>query len=494
MTVLNYIDTTLRDGQMSLWATEMRTDMILPVAGTLDKAGFDAVEIIAGGGFDKKMIRDLREDPLERIRLVRERMQKTPLRIVRGRYLTGFQITPRCIDDLWWDRMALHGIRQARLADSSNTVWRLERLVGSARRVGVVPIVNLIFAYSPKHTDEYYAERARAVAKLNVHRICLKDPGGLLTPERTRTLVSVILANTGGTPLEFHTHCHTGLGSLCSLEAIKCGVRYVNTAIPPLAESSSNPSVFSVMRNARHLGYESPLDMDALKSVEQHFKNIAMLERRPIGAPAEYDVSQYMHQVPGGMISNFRLQLSQAGLADRLDSVLEETARVRKDLGFPIMVTPYSQFVGVQAVMNVVAGERYRRVSDEIIQYALGFWGDEERDSIDPDVRTQILASPRARELADWRPPEPSIDEMRIQLGDATLDDDTLLLRYIAGREAVEAMKSMGPAGRPESRQGDLAAATDLVRTIAQYAGGKSVRIDRDGFSLRVESGRVQSQ
>ena len=187
-----------------------------------------------------------------------------------------------------------------------------------------------------------------------------------------RTLLPLVLAEVGAVEVEFHTHCNTGLGALCALEAIGLGVRCINTAIPPLAEASSNPSLFNVARNARALGYRTRIDEESLRPVEEHFRAIAMREGLPVGAPAAYDALHYLHQVPGGMISNLRFQLGSMGIADRLEQVLEEIPRVRADLGYPIMVTPYSQFTGVQAVINVVTGERYREVADEIVQYALG--------------------------------------------------------------------------------------------------------------------------
>ena len=486
MNEVNFIDTTLRDGQMSLWATGMRTDMILPIAATMDRAGFAAIEILATG-FEKKMVRELRENPWERIDLVRQRIRKTPLRIIRGRYMATFHITPRSIEDIWYQRLAAHGIRQIRISDSSNTAAGWREQVRYARNVGIDPIVNLIFSISPKHTDEYYARKARDAAELDVHRICLKDPGGLLTPERVRTLVPVVLANTDGIPVELHTHCNTGLGPLCALEAVKLGIRYINAAIPPLSDSSSNPSLFNVIRNARAFGYSATVDHESLKAVEQHFTAIARREGLPIGAPAPYDCSLYVHQVPGGMISNLRHQLSVSGLGDRIDAVLEEIGRVRADFGYPIMVTPYSQFVGVQATMNVISGERYRQVSDEVIQYALGLWGEEESASIDPDVRDRILARPRARELAHWRPPQPSLKEVRREYGGPGLSDDEMLLRYFAGEDQVEAMRAEGPVA---TRDGKARSLLSLIEQLTKRTNFNYIQVRKGAMSLTLRGGR----
>jgi oxaloacetate decarboxylase alpha subunit len=469
MSEIRFVDTTVRDGSQSLWAIGMRTDMILPIAQRLDDAGFDAIEIMATS-FEKKLIRDLHEDPWERLVEVRKRVTRTPLRMIRGRQLAAFQITPDAMEDLWYERMAAMGIGQIRLSDSSNTPDGWKKNMERARKVGIDVIINLIFSLSEKHSNEYYAERAREAAKLRPHRICLKDPGALLTPERVKTLAPVVLAHAGGIPVEFHTHCNTGLGLLCTLEAIRCGIHIVNAAIPPLAESSSNPSLFDVVRNAKAMGYAPKIDEELLRPVEDHFREIAQRESFPIGSPAAYNVQHYQHQVPGGMISNLRFQLGAAGLSDKLDAVLEEIARVRIDFGYPIMVTPYSQFVGAQAVLNVISGERYKQVSDEIIQYAAGGWGREESESIHPDVRDKILSRPRARALAQMNYEQPTLGQLREQYGGPGVSDDDLLLHFFTSVDQVAQMRRE----RQHRQQGQ---GTQGLRTlIEKLASSRSVR------------------
>jgi oxaloacetate decarboxylase alpha subunit len=468
MEEIRFVDTTVRDGQQSLWALAMRTGMMLPILKTLDDAGFDAIELNAAGT-EKRIIRDLREDPFERMRLARERVRKTPLRIIRGRHLAAFQITPDSLEQLWYERLAAMGMQQLRISDCSNTSKGWARHVSYARSVGIQPIVNLIFSLSPKHSDAYYAQKAREAAELDVFRICLKDPGALLTPERLRTLIPAIQANVKDVPLEFHTHCNTGLGAQCSLEAIKLGIRIINAAIPPLAESSSNPSLFDVARNARTIGFKTTVAEESLKPVEAHFRSIALREGFPIGAPASYDEFHYVHQVPGVMISNLRFQLGTMGLADKLPAVLEEIARVRADLGYPVMVTPYSQFTGVQAVMNVVAGERYKVVADEIIQYALGLWGEDERDSMEQNARDKILARERSKELARWVPEQPSLAEIRRTLGGPGVSDDDLLLRYFSDAQQVAQMRAAGGVQMDD--------ASSLARLLEKVKNAKNVSL-----------------
>ena len=440
---IRFVDTTLRDGQESLWATAMRTGMILPIASRMDEAGFEAIEIIATTNF-KKQIRDLRENPWERIRLVADKIKETPLRAVRNRYMAAFQITPASISDLWLERMLANGVREIRLSDPSNNPAYWKEILSSAYKAGLKTIINLIFSTSPRHTDAYYATKTRAAAELKPYRICFKDPGGLLTPEHTRQLVPIILKNSGGIPVELHTHCNTGLGPLCCFEAVELGIRSLNTALPPLANGSSNPSLFNVTKNLQAINCRPVIDEALLQPVSEHFESIARREGLPIGVPLEYEVAHGLHQVPGGMVSNFRYQLRKAGMEHRLSEVLDEIGRVRAEFGYPIMVTPYSQFVGVQATMNVIVGERYKAVSDEVIQYALGFWGEEESTAMDTNIKDKILGRPRARELAKWKPPEPSIKQLREQLAGPGVSDDDLLLRYFSSQEDVAAMKAAG--------------------------------------------------
>lgn len=442
-----FADTTLRDGQLSLWASSMTTQMMLPVVEYIDRAGFLGVEI-TGTSFFKKCVRELRDDPWERLRLVKQRVKRTPLRAIRSRYIPSFQITSSAIGDLWVERLAANGVTQLRIMDQSNNVSEWARMVKHARGLGMDPILQVTFTLSPRHTDTYYAERTRAAAELDVTEICLKDPGGLLTPDRVRTLIPVILANAGGKPVSLHTHCSTGLGPLCCLEAVKLGIRRLDTAIPPLADGSSNPSIFNVAANLRVLGYEPAVDLAVLRPVVDHFRAIARRNGLPEGKPAEYDEFHYLHQVPGGMISNLRHQLTQLGMVERLEEVLHEVVRVRAEFGYPIMVTPYSQFVGVQATLNVIMGERYKEVPDEVIHYALGHWGEEEASLMDPDIRDRILSRPRARELSRWEPPQESIGELRRRLGAEGLSDEEFLLWYFAGADDVKALREWQRSGR----------------------------------------------
>jgi oxaloacetate decarboxylase alpha subunit len=480
---IRFVDTTLRDGHLSLWASNMRTAMMLPIAEQLDEAGFEAVEVMSSAFF-KKCVRDLREDPWERVRQLRRRMKKTPLRSIRSRSMLAFQRTPPAIADLWLERLTANGIGELRTSDPSNTPAYWKQAVDAAKGVGIKTILNVIYSISPKHTDDYFVDKAREAAKLDVARICFKDPGGLLTPETTRRLAPLILREAKDKPVEFHTHCNTGLGSLCCLEAIKAGMTSINTAIPPLADGSSNPSLFNVAMNARALGYHTNIDESLLKPVRDHFTAIAKHENLPMGKPLEYDAHHPLHQVPGGMISNFRSQLANLGKLDQLPAVLEEVSRVRAEFGYPIMVTPYSQFFGVQAAINVMVGARYKEVTDEVLLYALGFWGEEEAQAIEANLKDRLVHSPRAKELRANKGDDPTVDEFRQRFGGASVSDDEKLLRYFAGAEAVAAMRTSSAPPRYATTTAPLVI---LIEQIGKRKAPVHVYIKRGGLTLRVE-------
>ena len=484
---VKFVDTTLRDGQASLWAENMRTGMMLAVADRIDNAGFQAIEIIASSHI-KKCVRELREDPFARMRLLADKMPRTPLRAIGAERISAFELSPESIVDLWFERMVANGMRQIRISDPANDPAGWKKSIARAKRVGLTTVLNQIYSVSPKHTDDYYARKARAAAALKPDFICLKDPGGLLTPERTAALVKVIQREAPGISLELHVHCTTGLGPLCALEAIKLGVDVIDVSVPPLANASSNPSVFNVAQNSRALGYSPIIDEDALKSVARDLNFFARLENLPIGAPVEYDFGQYVHQVPGGMISNLRFQLRNLGMLQRLPEVLEEAIQVRKDLGYPIMVTPFSQFVGSQAAINVIKGERYVQVTDQVLQYAIGQWGEEAASEVDPAVKAKILDRPRAKEFANWQPAQPSLEEVRGKLGGPTLQDDELLMRYVVGNEDVDAMRA---AGAPKHYHDARNPLMTLVDELARRTDLTQVQVSKNGFALALERRKV---
>ena len=313
-------------------------------------------------------------------------------------------------------------------------------------------LVGLVYSISPVHTDDYYAARAREIAaSADVDVLNLKDPGGLLTPERVRTLVPALRAAAPALPLEVHSHCTATMAPLVYLESARLGASFVCTAVRPLANGTSQPSAEQTIANLRAEGFEVAARRGrAGADVRRTSPTLAARIGRPVGAPAEYDVSIYRHQLPGGMTSTLRRQLREVGLESRWDDVLAEIPRVREELGWPIMVTPLSQFVGVQAFLNVTTARRYSQIPDEVVKYVLGQYGPPPGE-LDPDVAATVLASPKAEQLRQ--------EEHRLDLGEARarygeqVSDELLLLRMMLPAEQVDAMLARAEARvRPRPR------------------------------------------
>ncbi len=438
MTKIDFVDQTIRDAQQSLWGLMMRTDHIVPIAETIDKVGFRAVATVGSQAFTLQ-VRKHREDPWERIRILSRLMPRTCL---RGSYqtasLSAFDLsTPRNIISLWIKRSVANGIRSFWICDYQENMERFRYYAKIAKAEGAEIVTALMYTYSPVHTDEHWAQKARMIAdsKDCIDRIMIEDASGVLTPERTRKLISTVQRNCGGIPLEFHCHCNSGLAPLCYLEAIESGVTTLHTAAAPLANGTSLPATQTILKNARRLGYESGLDEEALAAVSEHFKRIAEKEGLPIGAPVEYDLFHFEHQVPGGMMTNLTRQLREVGMEHRLNEILPEVVKIRKEFGYPVMATPYSQIVGTQAVENVVAGERYQKITDETIKYALEYYG-QPAVPIDRDLMDRIMSLPRTKEFLNWQPEGflKSVEELRREIGPELSDDDLLLRILIPGK------------------------------------------------------------
>ena len=431
MPEIRLVDTTLRDGQQSLWACRMRTEAMLPALPDLDAAGYDALEFAVPTAQFPRAVRDLKEDPWDWLKLGTARARRTPLRL-HGAAKSQLTHVPRSVQKRFLEMLAGLGIATARTSNSWNNYDVLGRHVEVLASCGIKTVVNLIYSVSPVHTVEYYARKTREAVRLSPYRLCFKDVGGLLTPEAAREVFPVVVENAGGVPLEFHAHCSNGLAPYVALIAAEHGFGFIHTAVPPLSDGYSQPSVFTMVGNLRARGFTVDLDTAPLERVREHFSRVAEIEHLPVGEPVAYDELLYKHQVPGGMISNMRYQLGQLGLEHRLDEALEEVPRVREDLGFPIMVTPLSQFVGSQAALNVVTGQRYSTVSDEIIEYAHGHWGREAVEQMDPEVRERILDRPRARELRVKEADEPSLEEVRARFG-GNVSDEEMITRIFSG-------------------------------------------------------------
>ena len=440
---IEVVDTTLRDAHQCLWATRMTTAHMLPVAERIDRTGFQRVDLAGTIQFDV-CVRFLKEDPWERVRLMRARMPNTPLSsFVRSKNLVSFDVLPDDIVALWVERLVANGFRAVGSFDGLNDVDNMLATTDVARRLGVQTFGALSYSLSPVHTDELYVNTARdLVRRGKVDGIWLKDAGGLLTPDRIRTLVPAVKKVIGDIPLELHSHCLTGLAPLVYLEGVKAGADRIHTSTAPLANGAAQPATQSVARNLRALGYEVPVDDAQIDAVGEHFRQVAEQEGKPLGQVLEYDEFHYEHQIPGGMLSNFRTQLAEAGLSHKFRALLEECARVRNELGYPIMITPTAQLVGTQAVLNVVQGERYRVVPDEVKKYALGYYG-RLLAPVDPDVLDRIVANGSPRIALTPQPPAPAVAKLRKQYPGAS--DDERILRYMFAGTQVDDMLAAGP-------------------------------------------------
>jgi pyruvate/oxaloacetate carboxyltransferase len=476
---IEFIDQTIRDAQQSLWGFTMRTEHMTPIAETMDKVGYRSIATVGSQAFTVQ-VRTLHEDPWERIRLLSKLITKTP---IRGSYVIGslssFDLsTPRDIISLWIKRSVANGIKSFWICDYQTDMEKFVYFARIAKAEGAEVAPSLMYTTSPVHDSKHWARKTRMLAEIKdcVDRIMIEDASGVITPEGTKELITTVLKNADGLPVEFHSHCNSGLAPLCYLEAIKAGVRCVHTAVWPLANGTSLPATESILKNAKRLGFTADLDEDALAKVAEHFKNIAQTEGYPIGVPMEYDLFHYQHQVPGGMLTNLTRQLKEVGMEDRLEAMLEEVVHVRKDLGYPVMATPYSQIVGAQALENVISGARYSHFTDEVVKYVLGLYG-EPAAPIDKDVMDKVMNSPQAEKLKNWKPAnyEASVEELRKQYGPELSDDDLLLKICIPGVPTKPADKK--PAVAPKKT---------MHPSSGDYPAEFDVDVDGETFHVRI--------
>jgi oxaloacetate decarboxylase alpha subunit len=447
MNEIEFVDSTTRDGMQSLWAMRMPAAEALAIAPVMDEAGFKVIDF-SGIPAWRYSAQFHKEDQWERVRRICSAITKTPLNMwMRSRGLNDFTSFPKphSLAKLWIKRWCDYGIRRISFIEEENDYGNIPELVKYVQGKGAQVQVSILYSLSPIHTDEYYARKAREAVETGADVLEIKDQSGLLTPERTRTLVPAILKSVNGdAEVQFQTHCNTGLGLLCTLEAIKQGIKTVRSSLPPLAEGGSNPNTFSIIRNIEALGFTHKLKMDALKAISDHFFYIAKKEGLPIGAPVEYDAFTYEHQIPGGVLGTLRWQLSQLKCEHRFNDVLKEVAQVRKDMGYPIMVTPASQYIVAQATMNIMSGERYKSISDEVIQKLVLDSAVKPSGEIDSALLEKIMKLERTQEILKWKPVQPTLEEMRREFGE-DLSDDEFLFRTAVPIEHIESMRAAGP-------------------------------------------------
>jgi oxaloacetate decarboxylase (Na+ extruding) subunit alpha len=379
--------------------------------------------------------------------------------------------------------LARNGIRRFCLADPSNDA---DSNIACARMVkeggGEYVIAALVYTLSPVHDDAHYVDRARKLAACaDVDALYIKDPGGLLTQNRARTLIPAIKAVIGDKPLELHAHCTIGLAELTYMDAPNYGVSAVQCASGGAADGTSNPPSERVVANLRALGHTVDIDDQALAEVGRYFTKLAEAEGLPMGRPQAFDAAYLKHQLPGGMVGTTRRQLAEARLSHLEGKVIEELGRVREELGWPIVMTPFAQIVMTLAVMNVMSGERYKVIPDEAIRYALGLFG-KPNVPIDPNVMDRIHSMPRTKELLA-EPPMAPLEELRRRIG-RTLSDEEFLLRAVMPAGQVDAMLAAGPA--PRHYDPTLKPVMTLLRDLAGRHDLSQFTLEKPGFRLEL--------
>jgi len=484
MSSLQIVETSLRDGNQSLWAAlGIDTARTLTIAPVMERVGFKAIDFTTSTHMGVA-VRYKKEDPWERIRLMARAMPRTPLQFLSTgfRFISWETASPEFMK-LAFATLVRNGIRRFALADPMNNA---DSNIACARMVkevgGEYVVAALVFTLSPIHDDAHYVSCARKLAASpDVDAIYIKDPGGLLTPLRARTLVPAIQAVIGNKPLELHSHCTIGLGELVYMDAPGWGVSALHCASGAASDGISNPTSERVVANLRELGHEVDLDLEALAEVNRYFTRLAEADGLPVGRPQAFDAAYFHHQLPGGMVGTMRRHLAESRLSHMEGAVTEELDRVRQELGWPIVMTPFSQMLLTQAVMNVTGKERYAVVPDEVIRYALGRFG-RANVPIAPEFMDRIESLPRTRELRR-EPGMPPLAELRKRIG-LELSDEEFLLRATMPAEQVDAMKAAGPA--EQSYDPVRAPAMNLIRQLIVRRDIAHICVEKSGFRLEL--------
>jgi len=446
MAHIEFLDETMRDGQQSLWGLRMQAGMALPVSPLLDRTGFSTIDLTGGGMLDV-LTRYCQENYWQGLDVLVESMPNTPLRAgLRANANVTFSVSPKALMDLWVRRLCAHGIRSFWIYDVLFGFDNMLRLAKVAKESNAHVAGAVMFALSPVHTNDYFAHKVKVLADSpDVDSILLYDTAGVLEKERLIGLLPGIVASAQGKPIEFHANNLLGMSGKAYLDAVELGVSVLHTASRPMANGPSVPSTESVARNLELKGHSHRLDTSLFKPVADQFRAVGKAAGFLVDQYAEYDCFSEEHQIPGGMMGTFKAQLEMHKMTDRLSDVLNEVAAVRRDLGYPGMATPFSQLVGIQAVLNIVTGKRYGTVPDEVVQYAAGFYG-ETVAPVDPDVMDRIMNSARAKEVLANPPADPDLDELMKQYG--TTDEDELILRATVPQADIDRMRAAGPVQR----------------------------------------------
>ena len=410
-------ETVLRDAHQSLIATRMTTDEMLPIIDKMDKIGYHSLEAWGGATFDS-CLRFLNEDPWERLRKIRAAAKNTKLQMLfRGQNILGYRHYADDVVEYFVQKSIANGIDIMRIFDALNDVRNLNTAIKACKKEKGHVQATVCYTISPVHTIETYTKMAKQLEEMGADSICIKDMAALLVPYEAYKLVKA-LKETVKIPIQLHTHCTSGVGEMTYLKAIEAGVDIVDCAISPLALGTSQPATEPLVATLQGTDRDTGLDLGALTEIADYFKPLrekylesGLMNTKVLGV----DINTLLYQVPGGMLSNLVSQLKQANAEDKFDEVLKEVPRVRKDFGYPPLVTPTSQIVGTQAVLNVLMGERYKMVTKESKGLVKGEYGKTPVE-IDPDFRKKIIGD---EQPVDCRPADllsPELDKLREEI------------------------------------------------------------------------------
>ncbi len=402
---LKITDTTLRDAHQSLFATRMKTEDMIPVAELIDNVGYHSLEVWGGATFDS-CIRYLNEDPWIRLRTLRKHFKKTKLQmLLRGQNLVGYRHYPDDVVEAFVKKAVDNGLDIIRIFDALNDTRNMEFSMKVAKEAGAHVQGAISYTISPVHNIDFYLKMAKELEELGADSICIKDMAGLLTPYDAYELVSK-LKKTVNVPIQMHSHFTSGMADMMYLKAIEAGADVIDTAISSLALSTSQPAIEPFVVILKGTEWDLGFDLEVLSKLSKYFAEVKE-KRSPVKKEIKIDTNVLIYQIPGGMMSNLISQLQEQNALDRYEEVLKEIPRVREDLGYPPLVTPTSQIVGIQAVMNVLFGERYKVVSKEVKNYVKGYYG-RPPAPIKEEIKKKIIGDeePITVRPADLLPPE----------------------------------------------------------------------------------------
>lgn len=488
MTNVTLIDTTLRDGNQSNWgATGLDTGMMLEIAPTIDRIGFESIDFTTSTHM-AVATRFTKEDPWERLRLFAEATPNTPLSfLTTGMRFISWEVASEEMMEFAFRLLVKNGIRRFAVMDPMNNTPAMLNMAGITRKAGGEQIVAaLTFTLSPVHDDAHWVEKTQTLtASGKFDKLYVKDPGGLISPDRAKTLFPALKQAAGNTPLEFHSHTTIGLAAFSYLEAAEYAP-CLHTSASAASNGTGQPDMMTTIGNLRDMGHRVDLDDAAVKTYDTYMSTLAKAENLSARGPGDYDRRYFSHQIPGGVMGTMIRQLKETKREHLLPQVLEEVVRVRADLGYPIMVTPFSQLVATQAMLNVTSDERYKTVPDEVTRYVLGRFGTPAMP-MDAEVESRIRNSKRARELED-EPRMAPLSDLRARIG-KHYSDEEFLLRATMPADQVDAMTAAGPARR--SYNPKTKPALDLIRELTARKGLGSVKIDKPGFKLELKGGKA---